>query len=123
MLQYSALLLLLVVTGFMAVFNGTAASTPELNWLNPFAVPFRRRLKAFLLCVFLYWGWDAVLAVNEETKDPEKTPGRAALIATVILAGTTLVTRCFRWSHSSPSGHGNWARTRTTSTTSSRVTT
>ena len=91
-LQYSALLLL-VVTGFMAVFNGTAASTPELNWLNPFAVPFDAGVKAFLLCVFLYWGWDAVLAVNEETKDPEKTPGRAALIATVILlAGYTLVT-------------------------------
>jgi amino acid transporter len=35
--------------------------------------------------VFIYWGWDTALSVNEETKDPEKTPGRAAMLSTVIL--------------------------------------
>ena len=32
---------------------------------------------ATLIAVFIYWGWDTAVAVNEETKDPEKTPGRA----------------------------------------------
>ena len=38
--------------------------------------------------VFIYWGWDTALSVNEETKDPAKTPGRAAILSTVILVVT-----------------------------------
>jgi len=91
-LQYAALALL-VFTGFQAVTSGEAAMTPQWSWMNPFDQPLEAGVQGFLLCVFLYWGWDAVLAVNEETKDPEKTPGRAALIATVVLLlGYVLVT-------------------------------
>ncbi len=35
--------------------------------------------------LFIYWGWDTAVSVNEETKDKAKTPGRAAIISTVIL--------------------------------------
>ena len=35
--------------------------------------------------LFIYWGWDTAVSVNEETKDKNKTPGRAAIISTVIL--------------------------------------
>ena len=38
--------------------------------------------------VFIYWGWDTALSVNEETKDPAKTPGRAAILSTLILVVT-----------------------------------
>ena len=38
--------------------------------------------------VFIYWGWDTAVAVNEETKDKNRTPGRAAIISTVILLVT-----------------------------------
>ena len=40
------------------------------------------------MCIFIYWGWDACLAVTEETKNADTTPGRAALISTVILLVT-----------------------------------
>lgn len=40
---------------------------------------------AILLAVFIYWGWDTCVAVNEETRDKERTPGRAAILSTVIL--------------------------------------
>jgi amino acid transporter len=40
------------------------------------------------LCIFIYWGWDACLAVGEETKDPGRTPGIAAVITTLILVCT-----------------------------------
>ena len=43
---------------------------------------------AVILCIFIYWGWDACLAVGEETKDPGKTPGIAAVITTLILVCT-----------------------------------
>ena len=31
---------------------------------------------AIILCIFIYWGWDACLAVGEETKNSGRTPGR-----------------------------------------------
>ncbi|WP_433163021.1 APC family permease [Kribbella sp. CA-247076] len=34
-----------------------------------------------LVAVFLYWGWDSSFSVNEESRDPRRTPGIAALIA------------------------------------------
>ena len=38
--------------------------------------------------LFIYWGWDTAVSVNEETKDRNKTPGRAAIISTVLLLVT-----------------------------------
>src|SRR5512132_2470104 len=38
-----------------------------------------------LLMIFIYWGWDSAVAVNEETENPTRTPGRAAVISTVLL--------------------------------------
>ena len=35
--------------------------------------------------MFIYWGWDTAVAVNEESDDPGSTPGRAAVLSTVLL--------------------------------------
>src|SRR6185312_16417547 len=40
---------------------------------------------AMLLMLFIYWGWDSAVSVNEETRDSTRTPGRAAVISTVLL--------------------------------------
>jgi amino acid transporter len=59
---------------------------PSLGWLNPFDVSsFNAFASGLILMVFIYWGWDTALSVNEETKDPAKTPGRAAMFSTLIL--------------------------------------
>ena len=42
----------------------------------------------FTLMLFIYWGWDTSVSVNEETKDSHRTPGRAAVLSTVILLVT-----------------------------------
>ena len=56
------------------------------NWFNPFQVgDFSRFTGAMVLAVFIYWGWDSCISVNEETKDPHTAPGRAAVVSTVIL--------------------------------------
>ena len=59
-------------------------STPppiQVDWFNPFAVESFSAFAAGLsLSIFIYWGWDVTLTMNEETKDPEKTPGRAATV-------------------------------------------
>ena len=38
-----------------------------------------------LLAIFIYWGWDSGVSVNEETEDPSTAPGRAAVISTFVL--------------------------------------
>jgi amino acid transporter len=38
-----------------------------------------------LLAVFIYWGWDSTVTVNEETENSTITPGKAAILSTVIL--------------------------------------
>ena len=88
---YAAVALVKVYSG-----NATDASIkPSLSWFNPFNITtesgsfdFSAFSAAILLAVFIYWGWDSAVSVNEETKDPEKTPGRAAVMSTVILLFT-----------------------------------
>lgn len=63
------------------------------SWTNPFAVQSFSAFTAGLsLSIFMFWGWDACLTVNEETAGSEKTPGRAALLAMVVLIGSYLLT-------------------------------
>jgi amino acid transporter len=59
---------------------------PSLSWLNPFAIDsFDALVSGVLLGVFIYWGWDSTVTVNEESRDSSEGPGKAALLATVIL--------------------------------------
>ena len=44
-----------------------------------------------LLGVFLYWGWDSGVSVNEETKNPRSTPGTTAVVANFALIGIFLL--------------------------------
>jgi amino acid transporter len=85
------------LVALVKVYSGHAAKGaihPALSWFNPFDIPSFSALSAgVLLAVFIYWGWDSAVACNEETRDAESTPGRAAIISTVaLLAIYTLVT-------------------------------
>ena len=42
------------------------------------------------IAVFLYWGWDTVTAVNEESEDSNRMPGLAA-VASAVLAAVLLI--------------------------------
>jgi amino acid transporter len=42
--------------------------------------------QGFLIAVFMYTGWDATVYVNEETKRRTVNPGRAAIMAVLLLA-------------------------------------
>src|SRR5580658_10426856 len=89
--------LLVIEVGALAVFAVVAlvkaatghalpgAAHPSAGWLNPWTGSFGSLSNSFLLAVFIYWGWDCALSVNEETKDSARTPGRAAVMATVML--------------------------------------
>ena len=89
--------LLVIEVGALAVFAVVAlvkagtghampgAAHPSAAWLSPWTGSFGSLSNSFLLAVFIYWGWDCALSVNEETKDSARTPGRAAVMATLML--------------------------------------
>jgi len=83
------MLTVLSVTALVKVANGTAPAghlTPHWSWLNPFHVSsFSAFVSGVILMVFIYWGWDTAVSVNEETRDRNRTPGLAAIISTFIL--------------------------------------
>src|SRR3954470_7085563 len=82
-------LILFAVVALAKVAFGTAPPTsvdPSINWLNPFAIDsFDALVSGVLLGVFIYWGWDSTVTVNEESRDSSEGPGKAALLATVML--------------------------------------
>jgi amino acid transporter len=81
-------LAIFAVVAFVKVGTGHAlpgAQAPSLHWLDPWTGSFSTLSNSFLLAVFVYWGWDCALSVNEETKDSARTPGRAAVISTLML--------------------------------------
>jgi amino acid transporter len=97
-LQYVLLSIeVLVLLGFaifalVRVYSGTAETyslIPNLDWFNPFTLDFGSIIApAMLTAIFIYWGWDTAVSINEETADPKKTPGRAAIISTLLLLVT-----------------------------------
>ena len=60
-------------------------SSPQWSWFNPFGGSFSAFVAGLTLMLFIYWGWDTSVSVNEETANKHVTPGRAAVFATVIL--------------------------------------
>jgi len=68
--------------------DGSAFDATEfsLDWFNPFGVPsFSAFAAGVSLSIFIFWGWDVTLTMNEETKNPKTTPGRAATLTVAII--------------------------------------
>jgi amino acid transporter len=105
------MLVVLSVVALVKVSSGTAPPghlTPSLSWLNPFHVPsFSAFASGIILMVFIYWGWDTAVAVNEETKDKTRTPGLAAIFSTVILLCTYALVIFSIQSFAGVKTHGN----------------
>ena len=57
----------------------------RLSWFFTTHVPAHALAAGVVLAVFLYWGWDTVLAVNEESEDSSHMPGVSAVLNTIIL--------------------------------------
>src|SRR3954447_3754130 len=77
------------VVALVKVASGDAgphAIDPSFSWINPFEISsFSALSGGVLLGVFIYWGWDSGVAVNEESKDANEGPGKAAVLSTVLL--------------------------------------
>ncbi|MCT1985956.1 APC family permease [Dermacoccus abyssi] len=93
-LQYALLtievltLIMVVGVALWKVYSGSApagSAKPSLSWLWPSGLSMSVLSSTMLLAVFIYWGWDSAVSTNEEADDPSRTPGRAAVISTLLL--------------------------------------
>src|SRR6478752_1079594 len=87
----------LVLFAVVAIVKAVQGDAPDptafsWSWFNPFEVSSFSAFAAGLsLSIFIFWGWDVVLTMNEETKNPAKTPGRAAMLTVVIVVSLYLL--------------------------------
>jgi amino acid transporter len=85
------LLLVMSLTALVRVYGShppPGSLHPSLSWLSPSHLPASAFVSGIILMLFIYWGWDTALSVNEETADKSRTPGRAGIISTVLLLVT-----------------------------------
>lgn len=82
-------LAIFAVVALIKVYGGSAPPTaidPALSWFNPLKIDSVTALvDGVLIAVFIYWGWDSTVTVNEESTDSATTPGKAAVLSTIIL--------------------------------------
>jgi len=82
-------LALFAIVALVKVYAGSAGPTainPALSWFSP-VVPggTTALIDGVLLGVFIYWGWDSGVCVNEESEDGASGPGKAAIMSTILL--------------------------------------
>jgi amino acid transporter len=88
------MLLVMSVTALVRVYGShppAASLQPSFSWLSPSHLSFSAFVTGIILMLFIYWGWDTALSVNEETADKSRTPGRAGIISTVLLLVTYVI--------------------------------
>ncbi|HEY2438572.1 MAG TPA: APC family permease [Solirubrobacteraceae bacterium] len=88
-----SILIIFAVVALIKVYAspGPHSTGISLEWFNPFGVSAGTLVSGMLLGVFLYWGWDTGVSVNEESQNSASGPGRAAVTSTVILIGIYLL--------------------------------
>lgn len=90
--QLAVLALFTVLALVKAGTGASAVAIPfDWSWFNPFGIESFAAFTAGLsLSLFIYWGWDTSLTVNEETEGESRTPGRAALLSMLVILTTYL---------------------------------
>jgi amino acid transporter len=86
----AAILLAIIVAAF-AVFPKAPAHAFSWRWFSPLEFSPKLFANGALVAIFFYYGWDVTLNLSEETRDPNRTPGRAAFWAMVFLMAFFLV--------------------------------
>jgi len=80
-------LALFAVVALVKVYANNPAHSLHIraSWFNPFDLSWNALIAAVIFGMFIYWGWDSGVAVNEESRDKERGPGKAAVVSTFIL--------------------------------------
>jgi len=87
------ILVIFAVVALAKVYGSHVAHSlhPTLAWFEPWKISISSLSVGMLTAVFIYWGWDTAVTVNEESKDSKRTPGIAALLSTLVLLAIYMV--------------------------------
>ncbi|UYQ76967.1 APC family permease [Glutamicibacter sp. JL.03c] len=78
----------LLLFSIMAFTSSTPYDPTPITWemFNPAGVEtFTSFAAGISLSIFVFWGWDVTLTMNEETTDPNKVPGRGSTWTVLII--------------------------------------
>ena len=78
------ILLAIIVASFL-VFPHAPQHPFELHWFSPLAFTPAQFANGALVAIFFFYGWDVTMNLSEETRDSNRTPGRAAFWSMVFL--------------------------------------
>jgi amino acid transporter len=79
------IILLAIMVGSFMVFPHIATHTFSWQWFSPFNFSPQLFASGALIAIFFYYGWDVTMNLSEETKDRERTPGRATFWTMIFL--------------------------------------
>jgi amino acid transporter len=88
------ILAVFAVVALAKVYGGSAGAGAvhvKADWFNPLSLSWGALVDGMLLGIFIYWGWDSGVAVNEESENASEGPGRAAVVSTLLLLAIYLV--------------------------------
>ncbi|HET7351269.1 MAG TPA: APC family permease, partial [Marmoricola sp.] len=73
--------------------SGASATGVDFSWdwFSPAGLTLSAFIAGLSGSIFAFWGWDTCLTVNEESKNADKTPGRAALLTVLSILLTYLI--------------------------------
>jgi amino acid transporter len=80
-------LILFVIVALVKVYSNNPRHSIHVSgsWFNPFDLSWNSLIAGVLLGIFIFWGWDSGVAVNEESRDRHRGPGKAAVVSTFLL--------------------------------------
>ena len=87
-------LVMLLLFTVMAIAKSGASEVGEpfsLSWFSPAGLTLSAFITGLSFSIFAFWGWDTALTVNEESKNSDTTPGRAALLCVLSILLTYLL--------------------------------
>ncbi len=85
------ILLVFAILAFAKSGSSETGVSFSLDWFSPSGLTLSAFIAGLSGSIFAFWGWDTCLTVNEESKDADKTPGRAALLTVMSILLTYLI--------------------------------
>ncbi len=89
---FQLIMLLLFAVIAIAKSGGSEFGEPfSWSWFSPAGLTLSAFIAGLSGSIFAFWGWDTALTVNEESKNSDTTPGRAALLCVLSILLTYLL--------------------------------
>jgi amino acid transporter len=85
---------LLLLFAVLAIAKSGASGVGEAfswSWFSPAGLTLSAFVTGLSFSIFGFWGWDTSLTVNEESKNSDTNPGRAALLCVLSILLTYLL--------------------------------